>query len=153
VLDGDPARSKRGHSSPPLFSPCLLWPNGSMNQGALGTMVGLGPGHIVLDGSQLPPHQKNKERTHPQFSAHDCCGQTVGWSRMPLGTGVGLGPGHIVLDGDPAPSTVRGRAAPTFPPMYIVAKRLPISAAVGVGLLLQYAAVQCLGYNGNEKCQ
>jgi len=39
-------------------------------------MVGLGPGHIVLDGdtSTLPP----KKRTHPQFSAHVYYGQTVG---------------------------------------------------------------------------
>jgi len=27
VLDGDPAPAPRkGHSSPPLFGPCLLWP-------------------------------------------------------------------------------------------------------------------------------
>jgi len=32
VLDGDPAPPKRGHSSPPLFGPCLLWPNGWMDQ-------------------------------------------------------------------------------------------------------------------------
>jgi len=27
VLDGDPAPPKRKHS-PPVFGPCLLWPNG-----------------------------------------------------------------------------------------------------------------------------
>ena len=28
VLDGDPAPPlRKGHSSPPLFGPCLLWPN------------------------------------------------------------------------------------------------------------------------------
>jgi len=26
VLDGDTAHPKRGHS-PPIFGPCLLWPN------------------------------------------------------------------------------------------------------------------------------
>jgi len=26
VLDGDPAPPQKGHSSPPLFGPCLLWP-------------------------------------------------------------------------------------------------------------------------------
>jgi len=31
-----------------------------------------------------------------------CCGQTVGWIKMPLGRKVDLGPGDIVLDGDPA---------------------------------------------------
>jgi len=46
---------------------------------------------------------------------------------MPLGTEIGLSPGHIVLDGDPAPHG-KGTAAPTFRPMFIVAKRSPISA-------------------------
>jgi len=31
VLDGDPAPQK-GHSSPLIFGPCLLWPNGWMDQ-------------------------------------------------------------------------------------------------------------------------
>jgi len=44
---------------------------------------------------------------------------------MPLGMEIGLGPGDIVLDGNPAPpKRGRGRAAPTFRPMSIVAKRL-----------------------------
>jgi len=47
---------------------------------------------------------------------------------MPLGRKVGLGPGDIVLDGNPAPFTERGTAAPTFRPMSIASKRLPISA-------------------------
>jgi len=29
ALNGDPAPpDRKGHSSPPLFGPCLLWPNG-----------------------------------------------------------------------------------------------------------------------------
>jgi len=32
VLDGDPAPSKKRHSSPPLFGPCLSWPNGHPSQ-------------------------------------------------------------------------------------------------------------------------
>ena len=40
----------------------------------LGMEVGLGPGHIVLDGSQLPLHHRG---TVPQLSAHVYCGQTV----------------------------------------------------------------------------
>jgi len=31
VLDGDPAPPKKGHC-PPIFSPCLLWPNGRPSQ-------------------------------------------------------------------------------------------------------------------------
>ena len=47
----------------------------------LGTQVGVGPGHIVLDGVQLPLPQKVAE---PQFLAHICCGQMAGWIKMPL---------------------------------------------------------------------
>jgi len=63
----------------------------------LGTQVGLGPGHIVLDGDPAP------QGAQPQFSAHVRCGQTTGWINMPLGIEVGLGPGDFLLDGDPAP--------------------------------------------------
>ena len=66
----------------------------------LGTQVGLGPGHIVLDGDPAPPPQRG---TVPQFSAHVHCGQTAGWIKTALGMEVGLAPGHIVLDGNPAP--------------------------------------------------
>jgi len=91
---------------------------------ALGMAVGLGPGHIVLDGDPAPP-QKRGHR--PQFSAHAYCGQTAGWIKIPLFTEVGLGPDHIVLDGefgDPAhPLSKRGHSPP-FWSMFIVAKRL-----------------------------
>jgi len=33
VLDGDPAPPPKGHG-PQFFGPCLLWPNGWMNQDA-----------------------------------------------------------------------------------------------------------------------
>jgi len=35
VLDGDPAPPpQRGTALPPIFGPCLLWPNGCMDQDA-----------------------------------------------------------------------------------------------------------------------
>jgi len=37
--------------------------------------VGLGPGHIVLDGDPAPPPKKG---TAPHFLAHVYCGQTAG---------------------------------------------------------------------------
>jgi len=55
--------------------------------------VGLGPGHIVLDGAQLP---LPKGAQLPQFLAHICCGQMAGWIKMPLGRELGLGPSNIV---------------------------------------------------------
>jgi len=32
VLDGDPAPPKKDTAAPPLFGPCLLWPNGRPSQ-------------------------------------------------------------------------------------------------------------------------
>jgi len=61
--------------------------------------VGLGPGHIVLDGDPAPLPTKGHSA---QFSAHICCGQMAGWINMPLGEQLGLGPSDFVLDGDPA---------------------------------------------------
>jgi len=74
--------------------------------------VGLGPGHIVLDGDPAPPPQKGAEP--PQFLAHVYCGQTAGWIKMALGVEMGLGPGHIVLDGDPPPLHKKGGTVPRF---------------------------------------
>ena len=89
----------------------------------LGIMVGLGPGNIVVDGDTAPPPQKREQS--PQFSAHVCCGQTAGRTKMPLGREVGLGPGHVVLDGDASLPHKKGHSSPLiFRPMPIVAKRL-----------------------------
>jgi len=78
----------------------------------LSTQVGLGPGHIVLDGVPAPPPPKGHSS---QFSALVCCGQTAGWIKMPLGIEVRFGPGDIVLDGDSAPLK-RGTTPPLFGP-------------------------------------
>jgi len=68
--------------------------------------VGLGHGHIVLDGDP-PPSQKGHGL---QFSADVCCGQ-AGWLEMPLGREVCLGPDHIVLNGGPScPPQKRGHS-------------------------------------------
>ena len=45
-------------------------------------VVGLGPGHNVLDGDPAPLPQKGAE---PPILAHFYCGQTAGWIKMPLG--------------------------------------------------------------------
>jgi len=87
----------------------------------LGTQVGLGPGHILLDGD---PATRPQRGTAPQFSAHISCGQMAAWIKMSLGMEFGLGPGDFVLDGDPVPPPQKGSTAPNFRPMFIVAKRL-----------------------------
>ena len=91
----------------------------------LGMQLGLGRGHIVLDGDQAPPPQRD---TAPQFPAHICCGQMAGWIKVSLGKEVVLGTGDYVLDGDPALLPKRGRSPrPNFRPMFIVANRLHAS--------------------------
>ena len=60
----------------------------------LGREVGLGPGHIVLDGDSAPLPQTGHSLP---ILAHVCCGQTAGWIKMPLGTDLGLGPGLATL--------------------------------------------------------
>jgi len=78
----------------------------------LGMQVGLGRGHIVLDGgpSSAPPKGHS---ARPQFSAHIWCGQMVGWIKMLLGTEIGLSPGDFVLDGDRAPLPKKGAEPPS----------------------------------------
>jgi len=105
----------------------------------LGMEVGLGPGHIVLDGDPAPPSQK--EHSLP-FLAHVCYDQTTGWIKMSLGTMIGLGPGHIALDGDPA--TPKRGTARNIRPISTVAKRLPISA--NAEHLFKMAVVRHLGF-------
>jgi len=83
--------------------------------------IGLGLGHIVLDGEPAsPPPPKGSTAPLP-FSTHVCCGQTAGWIEMPLGTEVGLDPGDIILDGDPAP--LKRDTAPTFRPISVANRR------------------------------
>jgi len=77
----------------------------------LGTQLGLGHGHIVLDGDPAPPLQKGGRAS--KFSTHLYFGQTAGWIKMALGMEVGLGQGHIVLHGDTAPPPQNGGGAPS----------------------------------------
>jgi len=106
----------------------------------LGTEVGLGPGHIVLDGDPASPSPK-KGHSSPQLSAHVYCVRATGCIKMPLGTEVGLCPGnrqHCVRWGPSSPK--RGTAAPTFRCISDVVKRLdgsrikmPLVMGIGLG--------------------
>jgi len=106
----------------------------------LGMQVGLGPGHIVLDGDPAPlshsgpsshPQRKlpkfptgdtaSPTQLLPNFSAHICCGQMAEWMKIPLSTEVDLSPGIIVLHGDPAHPPPKEHSSPaSFRPMYLV---------------------------------
>jgi len=90
----------------------VLWPNGWMK---LGSQVGLGPGHIVLDGDPAPPPPKVHSPL-PEFSAHICCCQMAGWVKMPQGREVGLSPSDIVLDRTQRLSPKREQSPPFFGP-------------------------------------
>ena len=71
VLDGDPAKG----AQPPVFGPCLLWPNGWMDEDApLGTEVDLDPDHIVRWGPSSPRERGTADHL---FSAHVYCGQML----------------------------------------------------------------------------
>jgi len=96
----------------------------------LGMEVGLGPGHIVLNGTQLPL----KTGAAPPFFG-PCLLWPNGWiDQDAAGTEIDLGPGpgHIMLDGDPSPYfsllPPERAIAPSFRLMSIVSKLSPISA-------------------------
>jgi len=91
VLDGTQNSSPEGHS-PPNFGPCLMWPNGWVDQNS--TWYGGRPRprrHCVRWGRSPPS---------PKGASHVSCGQTAAWIKMPLGTEVGLGLRDTVLDGN-----------------------------------------------------
>ena len=58
VLDGEPVSPKKGGTVPPIFVPCLLWPNGWMDQDA--TWYRDRPGcrpHCIRWATELPPEK------------------------------------------------------------------------------------------------
>jgi len=126
VLDGDPAPLPKKGRSPPIFGPCLLWPNGCMDQDALGMEAGLGLRDIVLDHRWGPSSPSPKgSQCPPQFSANVHCGQTAGWTKMPLGRGRPR-PRQLCVRWGPSYRQKKGHThlPPNFWPMSIVANRL-----------------------------
>ena len=82
MFDGDPAPSPNG-AEPPIFRPCLLRPNGCMNQDATWYGDRPRPDDIVLDGDPAPPPQKGGRAPSPIFSL------CLRWIKMALGVEVG----------------------------------------------------------------
>ena len=127
VLDGNPAPLPRKGAQPPIFSPCLLWPNGCMDQDATWYSGRPRPRPHCARWRPSSPPEKRRHSPFPQFSAYVCCGQTAEWIKMPLGTMVGLGQGNIVLDAELRTQLhpPRGIApTPKFWLMSVVSKRL-----------------------------
>ena len=73
VLDGNPVPKKGGHSRPHFFGHVYCGQTAEWIKMSLGTKVGLGSGHSMLDEDSASP----KRATVPQFWAHVCCDQTV----------------------------------------------------------------------------
>jgi len=74
ILYGDPAPHGKGYSYPPLFGPCLLWPNSWMDRDTTWYGGRPRPGYILLDGTSSL-HGNGHSTLH--FLAHVCCSQTV----------------------------------------------------------------------------
>jgi len=56
MLDGNQAPLTKKGAQPPIFGPCLLWPNGWMDQDAIWyDGIGIGSDSIVLDADPAPP--------------------------------------------------------------------------------------------------
>jgi len=62
---------------------------------SLGVEVGLGPGHVVLDGDPVPYPKRDRA---PNFRSISIVAKTAGWIKMPLRTEVNLGPCDVVLN-------------------------------------------------------
>jgi len=91
----------------------------------LGTEVGLGPGHIVLDGDPAPPQPKGHSPEPPIFGP---CLLRPNGSMDQDAIWYGGRPRpwrHCVTWGPSSPKTGQ---SPNFRPMSIVAKQSPISA-------------------------
>jgi len=78
----------------------------------LGMQVGLGPGHIVLDGYQAPPHPKG--HNHPTIFHPYLLRPNGFMDKDATWYGARPRPRRLVLDGDPAPLPQKGGGAPQF---------------------------------------
>ena len=97
----------------PVLTVCdigVLWPNGCMHQDKTWHAGRPWPSPQCVRWGPSSPSSKGAQP--PQFSAHICCGQMVGWIKIPLGMEVGLGPGNIAQDGTQLPLRQNGGTAP-----------------------------------------
>jgi len=118
VLDGDHVLPfpTRGWS-PPFVNfransgPCLLWPNGSVDQD--GTSHGGGPRYTPHCARWGPKYRPPKGAESPlNLRPIFYCGQTAEYINMPHGMGVDLSPGDFALDAEPAPPLKNGAQSP-----------------------------------------
>jgi len=113
----------------------VLWPNSWMGQDETWHAGRPRPRpHCVRWG--LSSLRLKKGHRAPHSWPMSAVAQTAAWIKMPLGTKEGPRPRrHCVKYGSSSPK--KGHSAPTFRPMFILAKRSPISASAE--LLLNFA--------------
>jgi len=118
---------ERGRSSallpPPIFGPCLLWPNGWMDQDDTWHGGRPQPCNFVLDGDPAPS-PKRAEPPSPIFGTcllgtYGCMDQDATWfGGRPRPTR------HCVRRGPSSPSSKGTQPPPNFLPISVLAKQL-----------------------------
>ena len=149
-----PLPQKGAQPPSPIFGPCLLWPNGWVDQD--GTWHGGRPQPRRLCVRWRPSTPPSKGGEPPNFCpifvlsllivAHFYCGQTAGCIKMPLSMDAGLSSEDFVLDGEPVPPPNKGAEPPNFRPMFIVVKWLEAS---GYHLVRRLASAQATLLDGD----
>jgi len=126
---------KKGAEPPPNLQPMTIVAKRLDQQMALGMEVGLGPGHIVLDGHPAP---LPKNEAKPLIFCPFLLWPTAGCIKMPLGMEVSLRPGDFVLDGDPVPLPKKERSPKFSAHIYCGQTatwiKMPLGTEVGLGL-------------------
>jgi len=127
VLDGDPATSQKGHTSPHFSAYVYCGQSAGEIKMPLGTEVRIDPGHIALDEDPAPP----KKGHSPTPILDPCMSVVAKWldgSRCHLVYGGRPRPKpRCVTWGTSPPPNKRGggsqQPSPDFRPMSIVAKQ------------------------------
>ena len=105
IVDSAPNPAQKGTQQPPIFSPCILWPNCWMDQDTTWYRGRPQPRrHCARWGPSSPTERGTAA---PTFWPMSTVAKWLDGSRikMPLGTevGLGVGPGDIVLNGPSSP--------------------------------------------------
>ena len=126
MLDGNPAPLPKKGARPPIFGPCLLRPNGWIDQDVTWCGSRPRPRPYCDRWGPAPPPQEKGDTAPPIFGP--CLLWSNGWMDQDANWYEGRSrPDRNVLHVDPAPS--KRSIAPNFRPMSIVAKRSPILAS------------------------
>jgi len=123
VREGPSTPFPKKEAVPPIFSPCLLWPNGWMDQDVT-RHVGRpwSSPHCARWGHRSPP-QKRGGAEPPVFGPPLLCPN--GWTHQEATWyGDRPQPRRLGVRWGPSPYPKRGGAPPNFRPTSIVAKRL-----------------------------